>query len=354
MNKLDTRFSNSCCSIENARDDWATRHGLEAQDVQRLGRELIERAYRPGLSGLDLLNHCRDIIALGKQFYNESERSVNFREAVDVSLRERRARRPRTIEELRLITARMLRSPIADKKLRHICTAECLSLLNSLFTTPHQFVKGRAILHSIFTCGIKHGWCTTNPVDAILRPELHEREVQALPWEQLLSLLRTAQKPQHSACMPALGIMLWAGVRPAEVMRLDWSDLDWEEQVISLRARHSKTGGCRHVTMHRVLLDWLTRSGSPPPSSGGICPADWCHRWCRLRQEAGILHWQQDTLRHTFASYHLKRWHDLERLQEEMGHRSSRLLRTRYLSMKGITRSHASLFWSASWLRHIT
>lgn len=319
-----------------------------------MGRELIERVCCPELRGVALLNHCRDIIALGKQSYIESQCSVNFQEAVATSLRERCTRRPRTLDELRLMTARMLRCPIAHKKLRHICTAECLSLLNSLFTTPHQFVKGRSILHSIFACGIKHGWCANNPVDAIIRPELREHEVQPLPWDQLISLLRTAQKPQHSPCMPALGLMLWAGVRPAEVMRLDWADLDWEEQVISLRARHSKTGGCRHVTLHRVLLAWLARFASPPPSSGCICPADWCHRWCRLRREAGILHWQQDALRHTFASYHLKHWHDLERLQEEMGHRSTRLLRTRYLSMKGITRSHAALFWSASWLHRIT
>lgn len=300
------------------------------------------------------MNYCRDVIAMGKQAIYEAERSVELQEAIAISLRERSTRRQRTRDELRTMTARMLQSPLACKKLRHISPADCSGLLDSLFTTPHQFVKGRSILHSIFACGIKHGWCASNPVDAIVRPELREAEVLPLTWEQLLALLRTARKPRHSLCMPALGIMLWAGVRPAEVMRLDWSDLDWEERVISLQPQHTKTGGCRHITMHPVLLTWLTLFASPPPTNGNICPPDWCHRWSRLRNDAGILHWQQDTLRHTFASYHLKHWHDLERLQEEMGHRSTRLLRTRYLSMKGITRKNAALFWSSQFARRFT
>lgn len=333
---------------------WATFYGLDAEDAQRLGRELIERVSSCKLRGVELLNRCRDVIMMGKQAIYESERSVDFQEAVVVSLRERSNRRQRTLDELRSITTRMLQSPLAHRKLRYISPTDCKNLLDGLFTTPHQFVKGRAVLHSIFACGIKHGWCTTNPVDTISRPELHETEILPLAWEQLLALLHTAREPRHSRCMPALGIMLWAGVRPAEVMRLDWADLDWDERVISLQPRHTKTGGCRHITMHSALLTWLSLFSSPSPASGSICPPDWCHRWSRLRKDAGIRHWQQDALRHTFASYHLKRWHDLERLQEEMGHRSAQLLRTRYLSMKGVTRDHAALFWSANFIRQFT
>lgn len=240
---------------------------------------------------------------------------------------------------------------LADKRLRDFTPQDCLALLKASFTTPHQYAKGRAILHSIFACGVRRGWCAYNPVDAVQRPELQESEVEPLPWEQLRLLLRTAQRPEHSPCMPALGIMLWAGVRPAEMMRLSWADLDWEEKVISLRARHSKTGGSRHITLHPVLVNWLLSYASPPPTAGRICPRDWIHRWSRLRRDAGIIHWRPDVLRHTFASYHIKRWHNPALLQDEMGHRSARLLRTRYLSMHGITRSHAQLFWSPEMIR---
>ena len=56
--------------------------------------------------------------------------------------------------------------------------------------------------------------------------------------------------------------------------------------------------------------------------------------------------WQQDVLRHTFASYHLKHFKNLVQLQIEMGHSTPDLLRTRYLNMRDITKEHARLFWS--------
>ena len=137
--------------------------------------------------------------------------------------------------------------------------------------------------------------------------------------------------------------MLWAGVRPAELARLTWDDIDWQEKVINMRPHHTKTGGCRHVTIHPVLMEWLKKSKS---RTGKICPPNWMNRWRQLREAAGIHTWQQDVLRHTFASYHLKYWHNIDKLQAEMGHRSARLLQTRYLSMKGITHRHARQFWT--------
>ncbi|MFI3244645.1 MAG: hypothetical protein R3Y56_10370, partial [Akkermansia sp.] len=63
-----------------------------------------------------------------------------------------------------------------------------------------------------------------------------------------------------------------------------------------------------------------------------------------------LVPWRQDVLRHCFASYHVKRWHDYGRLQAEMGHRCADLLRTRYLSMRGISSKQAAAFWQAGGL----
>ena len=76
-------------------------------------------------------------------------------------------------------------------------------------------------------------------------------------------------------------------------------------------------------------------------------------RWRLLRKKAGWgLHnrfgeWSADALRHTYASYHAKWFRDFSLLQLEMGHRSSSLLRERYLNMEGVSRDRARLFWEA-------
>ena len=321
------------------------RMGITEEDANRIALELLEQVHETKVRGISLLNRCREIIRMGISSYEESIESVSFLEACRVSLEERSCRRERTVSEIRQICNRFMRNEpkLRSMKLRSIRAEDCLNLLKKNAASAHQYVKMRAVLHSIFTCGKKHGWCSKNPVESLLRPVVHEAEIVPLRWDDIKSLLHTAKKEEHKSCAAAVGIMLWAGVRPAELSRISWEDIDWQENVINLRAHHTKTGGCRHVTIHPVLKGWLN---ALKHKTGSICPPNWINRWRKLRQAAGINRWQQDVLRHTFASYHLKYWHNISQLQEEMGHRSARLLRTRYLSMKGITRHHAHLFWS--------
>lgn len=335
--------------MKDKNNTWKEIFGITGRDASRLARELAERVYSPGLRGIDLLNRCREVMALGCEAYAQARRSVSLQKAIEVSQQERAGRRARTLYEISNVCRRLLSAfpDLADTPLRKISAEQCQEMLQAVFSTDLQYNKARVVLHAVFACGMRRGWCDSNPVDALPRPVLHESEVEPLPWSDLKNLLRMATREPHRCCMPAVGLMLWAGVRPAELLRLTWEDIDTQEKVITLRPRHSKTGGCRHITLHPVLLAWLRKgSGRLQDMSGRICPPNWLRRWKALRRAAGICRWQQDVLRHTFASYHLKHWHDLPRLQEEMGHRSARLLRTRYLSMKGITSRHAKQFWT--------
>ena len=275
---------------------------------------------------------------------------ISFRRAVSLSLEERADKRERTVKELRYCLHRLMQAPAAlnRQKLHTITSRQCDEALRAHFQTPRQYAKGRTLLHSVFAFGERNGLCLFNPVAALPKPHIIEKEIVPLPWEQIISLLKTSQQQEFHCCMAALGLMLCAGIRPAELSRLSWKDIDLEARVIVLSAGHSKTGGCRHVTLYPVLAAWLRRVPLALRKAGTICPPNWNRLWRDLRRAAGITEWQQDVLRHTFASYHLKRWHDLPRLQEEMGHSSLQLLRTRYLSMRGITKRHAQLFWSSS------
>ncbi len=327
--------------------DWLKKQSLSNPDVVRLGRELLER-FEGEEVGVDLINLCRDAIASGYTAYKKAKSSVTFSEAVRVSLREREGRRKRTTQELRNICNRLMSGEHAlrDQNLRALDVETCRTALEIRFQTPRQYAKARSVLHSIFACGLRHGWCSENPVQGITAPTMVEARVNAMPWEDILRLLSVAMRVGHRRCMAPLGLMLWAGVRPAELERLRWEDIDWEENVINLSARHTKTGGSRHITLYPVLREWLLTIPRAQTLRGAICPPNWLRRWKALRRASGLRQWQQDILRHTFASYHLKHWHDLARLQEEMGHRSLHLLRTRYLSMHGVTARHAADFWS--------
>lgn len=318
--------------------------GLTILDAARLICELIEET--PRQSSLSVLQHCRHAIRLAAKSMRLEEQTVTFSQAVDCSLDAKSHRRPRTIREIRSVTLSMLKDmpEFGNKPLRSITTEECQALLNARERTPRQFFKARTILYGVFSFGVKQGWCSHNPVTRIEQPHVREKEIKPLTPEEISRIKRMARKKENRPCRAAIGLMLYAGIRPYEVTRLTWKDINFEDRIISLRPRHTKTGGARHVHIPPVLERCL-RQCRPLDDDEPICPPNWERRWRAFRLSAGFTHWQQDCLRHTYASYHAKYHRNFSLLQMEMGHRSADLLRTRYLNMDGITKQDAYLFW---------
>ncbi len=321
--------------------------GLSLLDAVRLTLEMCESM--PGHVNMQqpFITHCRNIVRLGAEAYECEVNTVSFREAFERSLQSRSGRRLRTLSEIRQNCHRIaLRFPdLFDMPVRNIRPDYCRELIMETFPTQSARKKGRIMLHGIFSFCLKHGWCSINPIDSIEPPAVQERPIEALNIRQVRRLLAACREPEHLPCAPALGLMLWAGIRPAELTRLHWEDVRIEDKVILISARHSKTGGARHVTLHPVLIQWLNETARYRVPNALIVPRGWVNRWRALRDAAGFPIWSPDTLRHTFASYHLKFYGSFEMLQIDMGHADTQLLRTRYLSMKGITKAGACEFW---------
>ncbi len=220
-------------------------------------------------------------------------------------------------------------------------------LYNEFGHSLHSYRKAQSVLHSIFSYAMRQRWCDYNPAKAILRPPVIEQRIEILTIPQIQVLVRCTHTIGDLQSMDAaLRLMLWCGVRPAEVRRLQWGDIDKIEKVVYIEGMNSKTGGARAVPLRGGALSLLQEQH---PMDALIAPKDWNRLWKRLRCSAGFDAWQNDALRHTFASMHLKRFHNLLLLQEEMGHRNSVLLQTRYLNLRHLSRSAAARFFSADY-----
>ncbi len=330
---------------------------LNTSDAARLVLEAVEEM--PELravaaQGRDaLMRALRRVQREGIAAVKEQEKTVSFAFAAAESLkrRERAGRRPTTLRDLRFFVKRLLRVPgLAERPLRAIRTAECRLVLKQAFAgSAHSFRKGRAILHSIFAYGLRQGWCAVNPVSVIEVPAVAEKEIVPLTVAECRRLVETAKTPHFRDCLPALGLMLFAGVRPGEVERLRWADICCEDGVLTIASQHSKTGGARRVELCPPLRRLLRRL-RPDGGAENLCPPHWEKRWRRLRQAAGLAspqqRWAPDVLRHTFASYHALTYRNLPALQLQLGHRDSRLLLTRYLNLPSLRKSGIKPFWS--------
>lgn len=97
------------------------------------------------------------------------------------------------------------------------------------------------------------------------------------------------------------------------------------------------------------VLNGLLMAHSRELKEGKICPTNWQRRWRKIRDNSGFRgSWVCDVLRHTYASFHAKRYADLPRLQLNMGHRDLSLLRSRYVNMHDISRADAKRFFEHS------
>lgn len=338
--------------------EWAAlqlirQYGISAMEAVHLIQQIF--AALPGRG--PRLARARKCVALGLQEMARQEKTVSFQEAVQETLIARRERRPRTLSEIRYICGRLMREcpGLSGRPVRSIRPEECFAHIHRAFSTPRQRYKARLILSGVFSTARKRGWCEHNPAAHSMMdiPPPPERAIRILSVPEIERLKRASEEMHRGECRAAFGLMMYAGIRPAEAARLKWGMIDLEENVICLPARHSKTGGGRQVSIRPVLRRLLAaamNAGTAVKKTDRICPSGWNRKWKEVRTSAGWGRhgkpWIQDVLRHCYASYHAKRFRNFPELQYEMGHSCASLLKTRYLSMEGLTAKDAAMFWA--------
>lgn len=310
---------------ERIADSILNNCSLSSIDAARLVLEMTENlgTLVQGKTRTELLLILRRVIHAGVQAVEREEYTVSLETAAWASVEARCDRvRPVTLRDLRHYVRRILKvEGVAGLQLRNVTTGMCRHILQEAFSgSRHSYVKGRAILHSIFAYGMRREWCDSNPVARIEVPRVDEKQIAPLSPNEVERLLDCAK---GSDMQLSLNLLLFSGVRPTEVARLKPADFYWEEQQVIIRPRASKTGGGRVVPL---------RLNEDLPEELRIIPCNWKRRWRRLRLTAGFVHWVSDACRHTFASYHAAYFRNLPALQLEMGHHNLDLLRSRYMA----------------------
>ena len=314
-------------------------------DAARIAKNILDA--KPNNFALADLQFCAKVIEVGLRHIRTKEMSIS--NGFVLYLKSKQHLRPDSVRDIRCIGNRLLRtSPeLGGRNFSELTASECEEWLNVAFHTNPQFNKARTMLHGLFEFAIRREWCDKNPIKRIERKKVIEREIQPLKLSETKRLIKTAQRESPEYAVVA-ALLVYTGIRPREVRRLTWRDIDTEEKTITVRSQCSKTGGVRQVEIPPVLNRLLITNKSENTSH--ICPTDWQRRWRKIRDNSGFRgRWVQDVLRHTYASFHAKNYADLPRLQLNMGHRDQSLLRSRYINMRGISRAEAKSFFCSSY-----
>ena len=319
-----------------------SKTGISVLDAARIAKNILDA--KPNNFNLTVLQFCAKVVAMGLQHIRTKEMSLS--EGFALYFKSKQHLRPDSIRDIRCIGNRLLRTKpeFGGRNFSELSVSECEEWLNAAFHTNPQFNKARTMLHGLFEFALRREWCDKNPIKRIERKKVIEKEILPLKLSETKRIMKTA-KLESPECAVVAALLVYTGIRPREVRRLTWRDIDTEEKTITVRSQCSKTGGVRQVEIPPVLNRLLITHKSP--NSSHICPTDWQRRWRKIRDNSGFRgRWVQDVLRHTYASFHAKNYADLPRLQLNMGHSDLSLLRSRYVNMHGISRAEAKSFFN--------
>ncbi len=136
--------------------------------------------------------------------------------------------------------------------------------------------------------------------------------------------LVTAAKPE---IVPFITLAGFAGLRHAELKRLDWSDIHLGEGHISLRANQAKTKIRRIIPVHDNLRRWLALYSK---DSGPVTPfANMSKQLLWLADDAHVV-WRHNALRHSYVSYRTAEIQNISQVSYECGN-SPRIIEKNYL-----------------------
>jgi len=268
------------------------------------------------------------------QFYAARHKKIinkPFADAVAEVLKIKEARKAshRYMEDLRSrlnCTAKSFCKNIGD-----ITTADIQEWLDAQKFGTQAYMNFRQVLHMLFNFAVARNFAVDNPVKKTERIKVQRGETKVFTPVEIGRLLDAARN-QFPEFLPCLAIGAFAGVRSAEIGRMEWSDIHLAEKFIVIGASRAKTAGRRIVPISDNLAEWLApyaeREGKIWKGTEDSFYEKQKHLLAATAVEAdtnkGIkaqkpVQWKANGLRHSFASYRFALTNDAGRVAGELG-----------------------------------
>jgi len=301
------------------------------------------QAIRPGLAedataAADLLKTWGVSLLEAARFYQAAKENENASkpasEALDLWIADVESRlRDKSVTNYKQTRKRF--DVLGGKMLSAVTREELQNIV-----APAGMNKASAAAHcrnglAFWNWSARRGWCVADLFEKIDRPAKPQRKrIYFLEPEAAAALLKTAAVFYPEA-VGHFAVGLFAGVRPAELARLDPALVTAEG--IDVGADESKGESRRHITPCPTLRKWLEHHPFQPVTN-------WGRIWDAVRRLAGFElesefaaelvtdgklwklpdphrgPWKQDVMRHTCGTYTVARGEDLAGMAFWFGH----------------------------------
>jgi integrase len=198
--------------------------------------------------------------------------------------------------------------------------------------SPQTYKNFRTVLGTLFQFAVARGYAADNPIEGVEKLKVRTGEVEIYKPGEIARLLEAA-RANYPDFMPSLAIGAFAGLRSAEIERLEWKDIDFASRHIVVSAGNSKTASRRIVPLCDNLTEWLAPYSGR--QQGKVWPGASILFYKRQQQialataveadeEKGVkaqkpVEWKGNALRHSYASYRFALTGDAGRVAGECG-----------------------------------
>ena len=140
-----------------------------------------------------------------------------------------------------------------ERDIKSIQPGELENWLHSLGLSNQSLNNYRTVVSGLFEHAVKRELLQRNPMRIVARIKAVDKAPGIFTPEQLKKILEAAP----SELLPAIAIQAFAGVRTAEILRMDWSEVDLMRGYVNVAATKSKTAKRRLIPIASNLSDWL-------------------------------------------------------------------------------------------------
>ena len=216
------------------------------------------------------------------------------------------------LHDLRIRLGNFART-FGDKMIAGLTAKDISAWLRSLKVGPVSRNTVRRRLSTLFVFAKRQGYTAENPIADVEKARERDGEIEILTVAETARLMECA----GVETLPYWTIGAFAGLRSAEIERLEWSEVDFDAGLIEVKASKSKTASRRLVTMQPNLREWLAPYRK---HRGSVCPIGLRKKLEADRDRANLREeWPSNALRHSFGSYHLAQFKDAAALALQMG-----------------------------------
>lgn len=243
-----------------------------------------------------------------------------------LTVKESRGASKRYTQDLRSRLGRFAES--FQKDACSVTTAEIQEWLDNQKLAAQSYANYRCVIYLLFEFAVARSYAADNPVEGVERVKVRNGDVQIFTPEEIARLLAAAS----SEFLPCLAIGAFAGLRSAEIERLEWRDIDVAGRYIVVGASRAKTASRRIVPIHdnlaARLAPYAEKQGSVWKGTHDefyeAQQATAAATAVEADEAKGIkaqkpVEWKANALRHSYASYRFAQIGDAGRVAGELG-----------------------------------